>query len=108
MFIFAILLYHVFFLFNYDFGWNFNSWNLRVTLFNMFCFKTNNIYPMGFSGLTNIKCHTKFKSCITKVQKSGMAGFSQQCPYSIAIPTMVNGMDIAIMFSQFSSGKFEL
>ncbi|CAK9326699.1 unnamed protein product [Citrullus colocynthis] len=59
-------------------------------------------------GLTNIKCHEKFKSCIKRVQKSGKVGFSQECPYSTAVPTMVQGMDLAIKFSQFSNSKFEL
>ncbi|KAK9274926.1 hypothetical protein L1049_022181 [Liquidambar formosana] len=40
-------------------------------------------------GLTNVKCHEKFKSCIKKVQKSGKVGFSRKCPYGTAVPTMV-------------------
>ncbi|KAA0061501.1 uncharacterized protein E6C27_scaffold41G00610 [Cucumis melo var. makuwa] len=70
--------------------------------------KANNLYHMGFSGLTNVKCHEKFKSCIKKVQKSGKVGFSKECPYSTAVPTMVQGMDLAIMFSQFGNSKLEL
>lgn len=72
------------------------------------CLKANNLYHMGFSGLTNVKCHEKFKSCIKKVQKSGKVGFSKECPYSTAVPTMVQGMDLAIMFSQFGNSKLEL
>ncbi|XP_022154742.1 probable phospholipase A2 homolog 1 [Momordica charantia] len=59
-------------------------------------------------GLTNIKCHEKFKSCIKKVQKSGKAGFSEECPYSTAVPIMVQGMDLAIVFSQLGNSKLEL
>lgn len=58
--------------------------------------------------MTDIKCHEKFKTCIKKVQKSGKVGFSQQCPYETAVPTMVQGMDLAIMLSQFSNSKLEL
>ncbi|WCJ42637.1 Phospholipase A2 family protein [Euphorbia peplus] len=59
-------------------------------------------------GLTNIKCHEKFKNCIRKVKKAGKAGFSEICPYEIAMPTMIQGMDMAIMFSQFGLPKDEL
>lgn len=59
-------------------------------------------------GMTNIKCHEKFKRCIKKVQKSGKAGFSRDCPYDTAVPTMTQGMDLAIMFSQFGNSKLEL
>ncbi|POO00626.1 Phospholipase A [Trema orientale] len=59
-------------------------------------------------GLTNIKCHEKFKRCIKKVQKSGKVGFSRDCPYETAVPTMVQGMDFAILLSQFDNSKAEL
>ncbi|KAM6583374.1 hypothetical protein CsatB_010376 [Cannabis sativa] len=59
-------------------------------------------------GLTNIKCHEKFKSCIKKVHKSGKVGFSRDCPYETAVPTMVQGMDFAIMLSQFDNSRAEL
>lgn len=59
-------------------------------------------------GLTNIKCHEKFKRCIKKAQKSGKVGFSKDCPYDTAVPTMIQGMDMAIMLSQFSDLKTEL
>ena len=61
-----------------------------------------------FAGLTDVKCHEKFKKCIKKVQKSGKVGFSRDCPYDTAVPTMVQGMDLAIMFSQFGNSKVEL
>eukprot|EP01018_Ginkgo_biloba_P039611 Gb_39978 [translate_table: standard] len=63
---------------------------------------------VGNKGLMNIKCHEKFKKCIKKVLKSGKVGFSEQCPYEVAVPTMTQGMDMAIMFSQFSSPGYEL
>ncbi|KAL8236452.1 hypothetical protein R6Q59_017533 [Mikania micrantha] len=59
-------------------------------------------------GMTNVKCHEKFKRCIKKVQKSGKAGFSIDCPYDTAVPTMQQGMDMAILFSQFGNSKLEL
>ncbi|GLJ42773.1 hypothetical protein SUGI_0886950 [Cryptomeria japonica] len=59
-------------------------------------------------GMMNVKCHEKFKKCIKKVQKSGKAGFSKKCPYDVAVPTMTQGMDMAIMFSQFNSPGYEL
>ncbi|EYU41607.1 hypothetical protein ABFS82_10G042500 [Erythranthe guttata] len=59
------------------------------------------------NGMTNIKCHEKFKRCIKKVHKSGKKGFSESCPYDTAVPTMVQGMDMAILFSQFGGIKDE-
>ncbi|XP_068651977.1 probable phospholipase A2 homolog 1 [Aristolochia californica] len=54
-------------------------------------------------GMMSVRCHEKFKSCIKKLQKAGKAGFSKDCPYKIAVPTMTQGMDMAILFSQFST-----
>ncbi|GFY98431.1 phospholipase A2 family protein [Actinidia rufa] len=59
-------------------------------------------------GLVSVKCHQKFKSCIKKVHKSGKVGFSRECPYDTAVPTMVQGMDMAILLSQFGNSKLEL
>ena len=61
-----------------------------------------------FIGMTDIKCHEKFKRCIKKVHKSGKVGFAKQCPYDTAVPTMVQGMDLAILLSQFGNSKLEL
>lgn len=61
-----------------------------------------------FPGMNNVKCHQKFKRCIKKVQKSGKPGFSTVCPVDVAVPTMDQGMDMAIMFSQFGNSKLEL
>ncbi|CAH9098504.1 unnamed protein product [Cuscuta europaea] len=58
--------------------------------------------------MTNVKCHEKFTKCIKKVQKSGKVGFSRDCPYDTAVPTMVQGMEMAIMFSQLGNSKIEL
>lgn len=58
--------------------------------------------------MVNVKCHEKFKTCIKKVAKSGKTGFSKECPYETAVPTMVQGMDMAILFSQFGNSKLEL
>ncbi|KAI3991351.1 hypothetical protein MKX01_034670 [Papaver californicum] len=62
----------------------------------------------SLSGMMSVKCHEKFKNCIRKVQKSGKTGFSQVCPYKTAMPTMIQGMDMAIMLSQLGSQRFEL
>ncbi|CAM8889625.1 unnamed protein product [Rhodiola kirilowii] len=59
-------------------------------------------------GMTNIKCHEKFKRCIKKVHKSGKSGFSKTCTYDTAVPTMTQGMDMAILFSQIGNSKAEL
>ncbi|XP_019431367.1 PREDICTED: probable phospholipase A2 homolog 1 isoform X2 [Lupinus angustifolius] len=59
-------------------------------------------------GMTNVKCHVKLKNCLTKVQKSGKVGFSKECPYSIAAPTMIRGMDLAIMLSQLGNHSDDL
>lgn len=63
---------------------------------------------VGKYGLANVKCHEKFKKCIKKVQKTGKAGFSKDCPYEVVVPTMVQGMDMAIMMSQLTTTKIEL
>ncbi|KMS95816.1 hypothetical protein BVRB_004730 [Beta vulgaris subsp. vulgaris] len=59
-------------------------------------------------GMTNVKCHEKFKRCIRKVQRSGKTGFSKECPYDVVVPTMVQGMDMAILMSQLVSPRVEL
>ena len=59
-------------------------------------------------GMTNVKCHEKFNRCIKKVQKSGKAGFSRDCPVDITVPTMQQGTNMAILFSQFGNSKLEL
>ncbi|XP_031488200.1 probable phospholipase A2 homolog 1 isoform X2 [Nymphaea colorata] len=59
-------------------------------------------------GMMNVKCHEKFKNCIRKVKKSGKVGFSRDCPYETAMPAMLQGMDMAILFSQISSPSYEL
>ncbi|XWS69984.1 hypothetical protein CRYUN_Cryun03dG0010300 [Craigia yunnanensis] len=58
-------------------------------------------------GLINVKCHEKFKSCIKKVQKSGKVGFSCNCPIETAVPTMMQGMDMAILLSRLGSTKLD-
>ncbi|CAL1414199.1 unnamed protein product [Linum trigynum] len=63
---------------------------------------------VGKKGMTNVKCHQKFKTCVKKVQKSGKLGFSKECPYEKVVPTMVQGMDMAIMLSQFGNANVEL
>lgn len=59
-------------------------------------------------GMMSVKCHEKFKNCIRKVKKSGKSGFSKECPYESAMATMIQGMDMAILFSQLGAAKAEL
>ena len=73
-----------------------------------FIYNINDLYNLDFAGMINIKCHQKFKTCIKKVQKSGKVGFSRECPVDTAVPTMVQGMDMAILLSQLGSSKLEL
>ncbi|MCO5602708.1 hypothetical protein L7F22_056845 [Adiantum nelumboides] len=54
-------------------------------------------------GMMQISCHEKFKKCMRKVEKSAKRGFSKKCPYEVAIPLMIQGMDMAIMFSELGS-----
>ena len=61
-----------------------------------------------FSGMMSVQCHEKFKTCIKKVKKSRKVGFSKECPYETAMPTMMQGMDMAILFSQLGIQKAEL
>ncbi|KAJ4708599.1 Phospholipase A2 family protein [Melia azedarach] len=63
---------------------------------------------VGKRGLTNVKCHEKFKRCVKRVKNSGKVGFSQVCPYDTVMPTMVQGMDMAILMSQLGNSNFEL
>ncbi|KAE8682572.1 Phospholipase A2-beta [Hibiscus syriacus] len=58
-------------------------------------------------GMININCHEKFKSCIKKVQKSGKVGFSWNCPIQMAVPTMMQGMDMVILFSRLGSARYD-
>jgi hypothetical protein len=59
-------------------------------------------------GMMSVKCHEKFKNCMRRVRKSGKAGFSNKCPYEMAMATMTQGMDMAIMLSQLGTQKLEL
>ncbi|KAG1361115.1 hypothetical protein COCNU_09G005780 [Cocos nucifera] len=55
----------------------------------------------GINGLMSVKCYEKFKNYIRKVKKSGKDGFSKEsCPYETPMLTMIQGMDIAILFSR--------
>ncbi|CAA6663144.1 unnamed protein product [Spirodela intermedia] len=60
------------------------------------------------SGMASVKCHESFKRCIKRTRKTGKAGFSRECPYEVAMPTMIQGMDMAILFSQLGSSKYDL
>ncbi|CAA0827576.1 Phospholipase A2-beta [Striga hermonthica] len=44
-------------------------------------------------GVTNIECHEKCKKCVIKVGNSGKVGFSESCPYSAAVPTLIQCME---------------
>lgn len=79
-----------------------------VAFYVVFSMRSMNCETTDLPGMTNVKCHEKFKSCIKKVQKSGKMGFSRDCPYETAVPTMVQGMDMAILFSQIGNSKLEL
>ncbi|GFQ03046.1 phospholipase a2-beta [Phtheirospermum japonicum] len=59
-------------------------------------------------GMANIECHEDCKRCISKIGKSGKVGFSNSCPYDVAVPTLVECMDVSILFSQHDSSKAEL
>ncbi|KAK6151904.1 hypothetical protein DH2020_014539 [Rehmannia glutinosa] len=59
-------------------------------------------------GVTNIECHEECKRCVRRVEKSGKVGFSNNCPYSAAVPTLVQCMDVALLLSQFGSSESEL
>ncbi|CAN8271092.1 unnamed protein product [Cochlearia groenlandica] len=61
------------------------------------------------NGMTNISCHKKFQRCVNRLSKSikqsknKKVGFSSKCPYSLVIPTVNQGMDIGILFSQLGN-----
>ncbi|KAK7245509.1 hypothetical protein RIF29_40355 [Crotalaria pallida] len=50
-------------------------------------------------GMTHVKCHVRLKNCLTRVNRSGKVGFSKECPYRRAAPTMIRGMDLSILLS---------
>uniref|UniRef100_A0A1J3GFB5 phospholipase A2 n=1 Tax=Noccaea caerulescens TaxID=107243 RepID=A0A1J3GFB5_NOCCA len=60
---------------------------------------------VDLKGMTYVNCHKQFKRCVNRLSKSikqsngQKVGFSTQCPYSMVIPTMYNGMDYGIFFS---------
>ena len=56
------------------------------------------------AGVQAVKCHQKFKKCMAKVAKDKAPGFSTKCPIDVARKTMDQGMDLAIMLSQFAQG----
>ncbi|MCD9642041.1 hypothetical protein HAX54_028630 [Datura stramonium] len=61
-----------------------------------------------YSMTPNVKMPVRSSRGMKKVQKSGKVGFSRDCSYDVAVPTMVQGMDMAIMFSQLGNSKLEL
>lgn len=62
---------------------------------------------VGLKGLTNVGCHERMKRCLTRVKKSGEVGFSAECPVPTAAATMINGMNLAILFGQFGDSISE-
>lgn len=52
------------------------------------------------TGMTSVQCHKVLKDCLIKVHESGKVGFNQECPYSVAAPTMIRGMDLAILLGE--------
>ncbi|XP_078439775.1 putative phospholipase A2 homolog 1 [Wolffia australiana] len=63
---------------------------------------------VGKNGMASVKCHESFKRCIKRIRRKNTAGFSRDCPYEVAMPTMIQGMDMAILFSQLGSSKYDL
>ena len=74
----------------------------------LICLLLNALICYSLLGMMSVKCHEKFKNCMRKVKKAGKVGFSKKCPYEIAMATMTQGMDMAIMLSQLGSQKVEL
>ncbi|GFH07688.1 uncharacterized protein HaLaN_02521 [Haematococcus lacustris] len=44
-------------------------------------------------------CHAAFIKCLNKQQRSGKQGFSTMCPYDLVIPTMRQGIELAMQFT---------
>jgi len=57
--------------------------------------------------MTHVKCHKKLKNCLIRELESGKVGFSKECPYSIAAPTMIRGMDLAILLSHLGEPAYD-
>lgn len=62
----------------------------------------------NYAGLINVQCHEDFKKCAKKVKKSGKIGFSKECPFERAMPTMIQGMDVGILLSQIGVSNTDL
>ncbi|XP_054790125.1 probable phospholipase A2 homolog 1 [Prosopis cineraria] len=56
-------------------------------------------------GMLHMKCHKRLRNCLARVHKSGKPGFSSACPVSTAAPTMIKGIDLAILLGQLGDKK---
>ncbi|KAL3625380.1 hypothetical protein CASFOL_030834 [Castilleja foliolosa] len=63
-------------------------------------------------GMSNIECHEECKRCISKIlgnynksDEEKLVGFSKSCPYEVAVPTLLECMDVSILFSQHHSSS---
>lgn len=55
-------------------------------------------------GVFDQNCHKKFIRCLDKQLTSGKQGFSKKCPYNQVIPTMKNGIELAMQFGSLMGG----
>ena len=61
---------------------------------------------ISFLGLMSIKCHEKFKNSMGRMKTASKVGFSEECPSELAMGTMTQGMDTAIMLNQLGNPKW--
>lgn len=89
-------------------GITISNYHLFLHSGSLTCSENCGLIRFSFTGMTHVKCHEKFKKCLRKVVKSGKTGFSNECPYSISVPTMIRGMDVAITLSQMGQTTIDL
>ncbi|KAF6259085.1 hypothetical protein COO60DRAFT_1053722 [Scenedesmus sp. NREL 46B-D3] len=59
---------------------------------------------VGEKHVLDSECHADFLACLDLVMLSGSKGFSKECPYSMVIPTMKNGIEMTMMFGDLFMG----
>ncbi|KAJ4838686.1 hypothetical protein Tsubulata_003118 [Turnera subulata] len=54
-------------------------------------------------GLTSIECHQQLTRCVRRASNSLKPGFSSDCPVSTIAPTIIRGIDMAILAIRLGS-----
>ncbi|EPS63623.1 hypothetical protein M569_11163 [Genlisea aurea] len=63
------------------------------------------VYFLFLIPIVDSSADSQATQCAKEVAKSGENGFSSACPYDVAVPTMVRGMDLAIALAGLRGPK---